>query len=89
MIIEDGKIKVCTEDELFTYWMKRYDNAFSYVEFRTGCVAKGTKIVGRECSMIRSRYCYTDCNWFETCPILEYIENDDSEYPFFEEDEDL
>lgn len=45
MVIRDGKIVECTDEELFDYWIKRLDDAYPYEQFKFGCVMNGTKIV--------------------------------------------
>ena len=49
MVVEDGKIVKATNDELFEYWMQRYDDVFTYEQFKLGCMANGTLIVQEVC----------------------------------------
>ena len=47
MIIEDGTIVACTDDELYEYWLRReYDDLYSYLEFRQSMVNLGTVVIG-------------------------------------------
>ena len=48
MIIEKGKIKECTDAELFAYWLKRYTEIMSYSEFKYRCMAAGTRVIENE-----------------------------------------
>ena len=48
MIIVKGKIKECTEAELFEYWLKRYTEIMSYSEFKYRIIAAGTRVVENE-----------------------------------------
>ncbi len=44
MIIKDGKIIECTDIELFEYWLKRYDDVYSYPDFKQKMVELGVLI---------------------------------------------
>ena len=44
MEIKDNKIVKITNEELFDYWLNRYDNMLSYDDFKTGVMNQGTII---------------------------------------------
>lgn len=44
MEIKDNKIVKITNEELFDYWLNRYDNMLSYDDFKTGVINQGTII---------------------------------------------
>ena len=67
MEIKDGKIKRCTDSELFDYWLKHFENIFPYEVYKAVCISKGTEVVPDECRDKGTRYCYNDCNWFGNC----------------------
>lgn len=45
MIIKDGKIIECTDDELFEYWIRRFDDIYMYETFKQACIMHGTKVI--------------------------------------------
>lgn len=44
MKIENGKIKECTEHELFCYWLPRYSEIMSFDYYMWLCIKHGTII---------------------------------------------
>lgn len=44
MKIENGKIKECTENELFCYWLGRYSEIISFPDYMRACKDHGTII---------------------------------------------
>ncbi len=45
MIVVNNKIIACTESELFDYWLTRYDDIWSYPEYKRRMVEAGVEIV--------------------------------------------
>lgn len=45
MKIENNKIIECTESELYSYWLVRYDDIMSFPEYMERCKALGTVII--------------------------------------------
>ena len=45
VISTDKKILEATEQELFEYWLQRWDDIFSFPEYKQKCIDLGTKIV--------------------------------------------
>lgn len=45
MTITDGKITACTELELYSYWLARYDDIWPYQVYRDMMVRAGVEIV--------------------------------------------
>lgn len=47
MIIENGKIKQCTDIELYGYYLSReiYLCGISYYQYRDACMKHGTKVI--------------------------------------------
>ena len=48
MTVKDGKITEATEEELFTYWLKRYDDVLSLDDFLTRIKQAGTNVIEEE-----------------------------------------
>lgn len=45
MKIENGKIKECTEKELYNYWIKQtLDDIFPFEEYKNIVISFGTKV---------------------------------------------
>lgn len=47
MLIKDGKIVECTIDELYTYWLDRYDDVIDFYTYKKRCEEQGTVIVNK------------------------------------------
>lgn len=46
MIIENGKIVIATEDELFGNYLKAgWDDIMSFPDYKRKCIALGTKVI--------------------------------------------
>ena len=46
MLVEDGKIKMAIEDELYDYYISRgFDDVMSFDEYMSRCKELGTKLV--------------------------------------------
>lgn len=48
MVIKDGHILKATERELHIYWLRNFDDIFSWPDYRTVCIAGGTEITETE-----------------------------------------
>lgn len=48
MQIENGKIKECTEAELFMYWLKNWSQLFDFYSYKKACQEQGTIIKTEE-----------------------------------------
>lgn len=44
MKIENGKIKECTENELFSFWLMHYSDIMSFNDYMRACKDHGTII---------------------------------------------
>lgn len=44
MKIKNGKIKECTEAELFIYWLKKWSWLIDFYSYKKACQENGTKI---------------------------------------------
>ena len=44
MDIKDGKIIKCTESELYSYWLKRWSDLYSFDDYKRRCIELGTEV---------------------------------------------
>ena len=45
MIVENNKIIEATEDEMYTYWLKRWSDVISFTDYIRKVEKNGTKII--------------------------------------------
>lgn len=48
MIIENNKIKECTEAELYQFWLKNWSDLIDFGSYRRRCIEMGTEIKKNE-----------------------------------------
>lgn len=48
MEIKDGKIIRATENELFNYWLIRFDDVMPFSEYKERCIELGTEVIQNE-----------------------------------------
>jgi hypothetical protein len=48
MEIENGRIKECTEAELFIYWLNNWSHMIDFYSYKKACQELGTKIKNEE-----------------------------------------
>lgn len=48
MEVIKGKIKRCTEAELFMFWLKRWSELFDFYSYKKACQENGVEIITEE-----------------------------------------
>ena len=49
MIVENGKIVIATEEELFEHYLKAgFDDLMSFPDYKSKCIKFGTKVICEE-----------------------------------------
>ena len=45
MIVENGKIVKCTDQELYTHWLRTLSEFMDYEDYKRRCIELGTEVV--------------------------------------------
>ena len=48
MEVVKGRIKRCTEAELFMFWLKRWSDTFDFYSYKKACQENGVEIITEE-----------------------------------------
>lgn len=61
MTVKNGKIIECTDNELFKHYLKcKWDDIYSYSEYKRLCIEEGTKVQEQKHSLILKESNYVD-----------------------------
>lgn len=52
MIVVNGKIVKCTDQELYKYWLTRWSDLYDYDDYKKRVIANGTEVKSNDSNRI-------------------------------------